>query len=250
MSRTAHSRQIPEIPLAFGEGEVECSACGLDPVCQVLDYGADAGGVVAEILKRRRAIPNGVRLFDNDQPLQSIFAVKSGSFKAVSQDAQGRQRVVGFYLPGELIGTDAMAGRRYTTSVLALEPSQVCDLWLSRLEASGRPLESLQRAIIEMLGREVAFHQQLISSLIKQNSEQRLAAFLLSLSQRLRVRGLPAESFRLSMSRSDIASYLGLARETVSRLLTRLQGDGLIRLRGKRLVLLDLRGLERLAASI
>ena len=95
MNRTAHSRQIPEIPLAFGEGEVECSACGLDPVCQVLDYGADAGGGVAEILKRRRAIPNGVRLFDNDQPLQSIFAVKSGSFKAVSPWSRARCAISG-----------------------------------------------------------------------------------------------------------------------------------------------------------
>ena len=230
--------------------EVACCDCGLDPICQLLDYAEPGSGVEPGILIRRRFIQAGGMLFDAGGAFESLYAVKSGSLKAVVTDAQGQERVVGFYLTGELIGADAMASQQYNCSVRALEPSQVCDLRLHRLSASGRPIEAIQQAIIDMLGKAVAFDQLIISSLIKQNSEQRLAAFLVTLSQRLQARGFTSKHFRLSMSRSDIASYLGLARETVSRLLTRFQKDGLIALRRKHLTLLKPDGLADIAASM
>lgn len=227
--------------------EVECSECGLDPMCLVLDYAEQGSGIPEGILLRRQPVSLGESLFEKDQPFDSVYAVKSGSFKAVVPEPNGCERVVGFYFAGELIGAEGIAERRYSCGVRALEPSQVCILHLDRLDETGKPVEAVQRALIVMLGREVALNQQLTSSMVRQTAEQRLAAFLVTLSDRLKSRGFSPDTFQMRMSRSDIGSYLGLARETVSRLMTKFQRNGLIRLRKKQFQLLDRAGLEHIA---
>ncbi len=240
---------------AFGDAvkpsaaEVACSDCGLDPMCVVLDYAEAGSGVPEGILLRRQRVASGASLFQAGQRFDAIYAVKSGSFKALMQDTLNRPRVVGFYFPGELIGAEGMADLRYASSVRALEASQVCVLHLERLNLSGKPQAAIQKALIEMLGREVALNQQMLVTLVRQTAEQRLAAFIVSLADRLQRRGFSTEAIDLRMSRSDIGSYLGLARETVSRLLTRFQRRGLIRLRGKQLHLLDYDTLRLIAVS-
>ncbi|MCU7851353.1 MAG: helix-turn-helix domain-containing protein [Candidatus Thiodiazotropha sp. (ex Monitilora ramsayi)] len=227
--------------------EVECCDCGLDPMCQVLDYAEAGSGVPEGILMRRQRVVMGEMLFKPGQACDYIYAVKSGSFKAVINEPGDGERVVGFYFAGELIGAEGMAERRYSCGVRALESGQVCQLQLGRLIESGRPLETIQKALIEMLGKEVALNHLVTSSLVRQSAEQRMAAFLLSLSERLKSRGFSPASVTLRMSRSDIGSYLGLARETVSRLLTKFQSEGLIRLRKKQLQLIDRASLNEIA---
>ncbi|MES9945283.1 MAG: helix-turn-helix domain-containing protein [Candidatus Thiodiazotropha sp.] len=218
-------------------------------MCQVLDYAAPDSGVPSGILLRRQPVSKGERLFGVDQPFDAVYAVKSGSFKAMLPDLNQRERVIGFYLPGDLIGAEGMANRYYSYSVRALEASSVCVLDIGRLEQSGRSPEAVQRALIEMLGQEVALNHSVTASLIRQNADQRLAAFILSLAIRSSLRGLGSNRLYLTMSRSDMASYLGLARETVSRVLTRFQKDGLIRLRKQSLMLLSREKLQQVATS-
>lgn len=186
-------------------------------------------------------------LFSAGHPFKAMYAVKSGSFKAMVSDAARGERVVGFFLAGDLIGAEGIANQRYSYGVRALEQGSVCILQMDRLDETGRSTEVLQRALIEMLGHEVALNHRVTSSLIQQNAEQRLAAFIISLSGRMAARGLASDRLWLSMSRSDIASYLGLARETVSRILTRFQNAGLIGLRKQYLKVLNRQGLERAA---
>jgi CRP/FNR family transcriptional regulator len=218
-------------------------------MCQVLDYAAPDSGVPSGILLRRQPISKGELLFDIEQPFKAVYAIKSGSFKAVEPDLNGQPRVVGFYLPGDLIGVEGMANRYYSYSVRALEAGCVCVLEVDRLEECGRSTDAIQRALIEMLGREVALTHSLTTSLIRQNADQRLAAFILALALRTSIRGLDGDRLYLGMSRSDMASYLGLARETVSRVLTRFQRDGLIQLRNQSLMVLSRDGLQQVAAS-
>ncbi|MEJ2454388.1 MAG: helix-turn-helix domain-containing protein [Candidatus Thiodiazotropha sp.] len=229
--------------------EVACSECGLDPMCVVLDYAEADSGVPEGILLRRQQVEAGQTLFESGQHFDAIYAVKSGSFKALMLDPQTGERVVGFYFAGELVGAEGMADQRYDVSVRALEVSQVCVLHLDRLDEASRPQQAIQRALIDMLSREVALNQRMTAALVRQNADQRLAAFLLSLSERLSSRGFASDEFNLRMSRSDIGSYLGLARETVSRLLTRFQKQGLIRLRGRQLQLQDVASLRLVAYS-
>ncbi|MES9817580.1 MAG: Crp/Fnr family transcriptional regulator [Candidatus Thiodiazotropha sp.] len=226
-----------------------CRECGLDPMCQVLEYAEPGSGVPSGILLRRQSVKKGEMLFGAEQLFKAVYAVKSGSFKAMVPDLNRQERVVGFYLPGDLIGIEGMANQHYSYSVRALEAGSVCVLDIGRLTESGRSTEAIQRALIDMLGREVALNHSQTASLIRQNADQRLAAFILALALRTSLRGLGGDRLYLGMSRSDMASYLGLARETVSRVLTRFQKEGLIRLRNQSLMLLSWDGLRQVAAS-
>jgi len=229
--------------------EVECENCGLDPICVVLDYAETESGVPEGILLRRRPVARGETIFRFEDPFRSIFAVKSGSFKTFIPHRNRGDQVVGFQLAGELIGVESIVSDSYPCTARALENSSVCELRLERLPETGKPLEALQRSVIELLGKEVAFHHELISSLVHQSAEQRIAGFLLSLSDRLQRRNMPCAEFNLSMSRTDIGNYLGLASETVSRILTRFQKSGWVRLQRKRASLIDRSALEELTAG-
>lgn len=219
--------------------EVDCSYCNLDPLCLLLDYAENQNNLPDGILLRRRPVMRGESLFRAGDPFYSVFAVKSGSFKTLLPTQSGHDQIIGFHFPGETMGTAGVAEGVYPCTARALEASTICEVRMERLDESGKSTEMLQRAIIEMLGREVAFNNSLLTSLIRQSAEQRIGAFLLNLSQRLRAHGQPEMDFMLSMSRSDMGSYLGLASETVSRVLTRFQKSGLIALDKKRVQLLQ-----------
>jgi CRP/FNR family transcriptional regulator len=236
--------RVPERP---APGEVACEDCGLDPMCSILDYADEQSNVPEGVLLRRRHVARGETIFLKDDPFRSVFAVKSGSFKTYIPKASGTDQVVGFHVIGELVGIEGLSGQRYPYTARALQDSSVCELRLESLSESGREREELQQGIIKMLSAEVAFNHQLITALIHQSADQRLAGFLLNLTQRLHTRGMRQIEFQIGMSRSDIGSYLGLASETVSRVLTRFQKQGLIQLRHKRLQILDADGLSEVA---
>ncbi len=227
--------------------EVECELCGLDALCELLEYGES--GQAQGTLFRSRPVSRGEAIFEAGDPFRSFIAVKSGSFKTTTVTPQGQEKVVGFHLAGEMVGTEGIALDRYTSTARALETGSICELRLDNLHKSGCPELELQNRVIAILGNEVAFSQGLHGTLIRQSSEQRLAAFLLSVYTRLDKRGISGTNFRLSMSRSDIASYLGLASETVSRILMKLQKLGMIAIRNKQVQIADMNALENLANS-
>ncbi len=239
-------------PRSCPEGErkeVECEDCSLDPLCLLLDYAGDDSGLPPGILLRRQSVARGESIFRKGDPFRSLFAVKSGSFKTLNPVPDGPDQVIGFHLPGELIGVEGVAAGSYSCTARALEPSSICELRMERLSESGRPMEILQRGIIELLGKEVAFQHTLKTPLIRQSAEQRIAAFILNMHQRLEQGGLGGKDFTLSMSRSDIGSYLGLASETVSRVMTRFQKMGLVTIQRKRVILEDPKRLAAFAES-
>ena len=227
--------------------EVECELCGLDALCELLEYGESEHAQGA--LFRSRPVARGEILFKAGDPFQSFIAVKSGSFKTTTMTPQGQEKVIGFHLAGEMIGTEGIALDCYTSTARALETGAICELRLDNLYKTECPQHELQNRVISILGNEVAFCQGLHATLIRQSSEQRLAAFLLSVYTRLDQRGISGTDFRLSMSRSDIASYLGLASETVSRILMKLQNLGMIKIRNKQVHVSNLDALENLANS-
>lgn len=237
-------KRVPEKPAA---GEVACQDCGMDPMCSILEYAEEGSNVPEGVLLRRRKVARGETIFLKDDQFRSVFAVKSGSFKTYVPKVSGHDQVVGFHLIGELIGMEGLADQHYPYTARALQDSSVCELRMESLADTGFLLEELQRGVINMLSAEVAFNHQLITTLIHQSADQRLAGFLLNFTSRLQARGMRQVEFQIGMSRSDIGSYLGLASETVSRVFTRFQKNGLIQLRHKRLRLLDREGLRYIA---
>ncbi len=228
--------------------EVDCQHCGLDALCELIGYGD--GEVEPGVLLRRQKVMRGETIFRSGDPFRSLFAIKSGSFKTVMAPPQGEEKVIGFHFAGEMVGTDGIADDEYSCTARAMETSFVCELLRDQLQQACCSELEMQSRVITVLGQEVAFSHRLNASLIRQSSEQRLAAFILSMSSRKSERGMSGADFRLSMSRSDIAGYLGLASETVSRTLMKLQKLHMIKIRNKHVQMLDPVALEALANGV
>lgn len=199
-----------------------------------------------DIVKRTRPLHRGDYLFRIGDRFRSLYVVKTGSLKTFAPSAEGGEQVLGFHLPGELVGLDAIDKDAHACSARVLETSAICEVPFSRLEELTATIPSLQHQMFRLFSKEIGHDTDMLLLLGKRNAEERLGAFLLSMSRRLAKRGLSATDFYLSMSRHEIGNYLGLAVETVSRLFTRFQDDGLMRVDRKHIELFDLDGLESL----
>ncbi len=226
--------------ISFENLKVACKSCTLGSLC--LPMGLDSADVerLDEIVKRNRPLHRGDHLFRDGDKFHSIYVVKTGSVKTYAPSEDGGEQVLGFHLPGELIGLDAIQDDQHHCSAKILETSAVCEIPFNKLEDLSSRVPSLQHQMYRLLSREIGNDEDMLTLLGKRNAEERLAAFLLSLSIRFKKRGFSPSDFYLSMSRHEIGSYLGLAVETVSRLFTRFQDDGLLKVERKHIQLLDL----------
>jgi CRP/FNR family transcriptional regulator len=177
----------------------------------------------------------------------SVYVARDGAFKTVSISEDGEEQVLGFHLAGELIGLDALGDGTHRCEAVALTTANVCDVPFTELGAVAAQLPSLQRQLLRVIGRSANRDSDHVEMLVRRQANERLALFLHGLSERYRQIGMSAHAFKLPMSREDIARFLGLALETVSRGITRLQEDGLIDVRGRHVEIIDIAQLERLA---
>jgi CRP/FNR family transcriptional regulator len=203
-----------------------------------------------DIVKHTRPLHRGDFLFRNGDRFRSLYVVKTGSLKTFAPSAEGGEQVLGFHLPGEIVGLDAIDKNAHACSARVLETSAICEVPFPRLEELTATIPSLQHQMFRLLSKEIAHDTDMLLLLGKKSAEERLGAFLLSMSRRLAKRGLSATDFYLSMSRHEIGNYLGLAVETVSRLFTRFQEDGLMRVDRKHIELFDLDGLESVVNGV
>ncbi len=220
--------------------KIACKNCSLSTLC--LPLGLESGDIekLDQIVKRNRPLHRGDHLFRQGNQFGSLYAVKTGSIKTYAPSEDGGEQVLGFHLPGELIGLDAIEDERHHCSAKVLETTAVCEIPFDRLENLSHHLPSLQHQLFRLLSREIGQDEDMFTLLGKRNAEERLAAFLVSLSERFQRRGFSALDFNLSMSRHEIGNYLGLAVETVSRLFTRFQEEGIIKAERRHIQLLDL----------
>ena len=207
---------------------VSCSNCCLQGVC--LPRGLTAARVMElddlRIVKRR--IARGASLYRAGDEFEAVYAVRSGAFKTTGISSNGVEKITGFHLPGEVMGLDAINNERHNYSAVALEDSEVCVIPYAELTELALTLPELQQELFRLLSRDISRDHGLMLLLGSMTAEQRLAAFLLSLSRRYKRLGYSAECFVLRMTREEIGNYLGLTLETVSRLMSRFQRDGLI----------------------
>lgn len=228
--------------------EVACANCGLYGVLGVVSkLEQSTPDHLEKILKKRQVVSKGENLFRAGQPFHGLYAVKSGSFKSYSFLEGGQEQVVGFHFPGELLGLEAVSSNRYAYSARALEESSVCELKFEELDLMQDHFQQFQEQLILLLSNQVLLEQRQCGLSIRQSADERVAAFLIGLSSRLEERELAATEFRLAMTRQDIASYLGLAVETVSRILKLFQQRGLLSVQSKRINLIDKPGLRQIA---
>jgi CRP/FNR family transcriptional regulator len=228
---------------------VACRNCTLSELCLPIGLAERDLEQLDRIIQRRRPVKRGEHLYRAGDRFGAIFAVKSGSFKTYTDTQDGREQVTGLYLPGELFGLEGIATGGYCCSAQALERSSVCELPFEALEGLGAQVPSLMRQMLRVMSREIG-HDKRVLQATKAGAERRLAAFLLSLSERYEARGFSATEFRLTMSRADIGNFLGLADETVSRLFTRFQEDGLLSVERKHVRLHDVARLDAISRGV
>jgi len=228
---------------------VACTDCGLFQLCLPVGIDSQDLELLDSIIKRRRPIKRGEHLFRIGDPFQAIYAVRSGSIKTYIPTEDGYEQVIGFHLPGELVGLDAISSENHPCAGKALETTSVCEIPFDRLEELSERIPSLRHQLLKIMSREILHEQSLLMLLGKKNAEERLASLLVSLSSRYQQRGFSPTEFNLSMSRNDIGNYLGLVVETVSRLFTRFQEEGLLTVQRKHICILDLPRLHAIACQ-
>lgn len=233
-----------EIPVS--QLKAACSNCNLRELCLPLNLSDEEMLKLDDLVSTRRRIKRGEHLYRAGQEFDSIYAIRSGFFKTDVLLEDGRDQVTGFQMTGELMGLDGIGSERHTCNAIALEDSEVCAIPFSRLEHLCREIVTLQHHFHKVMSREIVRDHGVMMLLGTMRAEERLAAFLLNLSQRFTARGFSHAEFYLRMTREEIGSYLGLKLETVSRAFSRFQEEGLIAVQQKHIRILSVSGLKAL----
>lgn len=211
----------------------------LSHLCLPIGMAAADVARLDELVSERVRVGKGKNLYLTGDPVDAVYAVRFGSLRTQLEPADGQVQITGFHLPGELVGMDAMGQPRHVSSAIALEDSEVCVIRLAELDRIALHLPALQAQMRKLMSQEINRSQQMLLALGNMRSEQRVAGFLLNLSQRLAGLGYSPSEFILRMSREEIGNYLGLTLETVSRLLSRFAREGLIAVHLREVRILD-----------
>jgi len=242
--------RFPKVrPAAQSAKATSCSSCFLQGVC--LPRGLSSAGLseLDELTIVKRRIARGVSLYRAGDAFDALYAVRSGAFKTTGVSSNGVEKITGFYLPGEVMGLDAINNDRHDYGATALEDSEVCVIPFDKLTELTLRIPALQQELFRLLSRDIARDHGLMLLLGSMTAEQRLAAFLLSLSRRYKRLGYAADHFVLRMTREDIGNYLGLTLETVSRLMSRFQRDGLLIAQQREVTFTDSDGLRGIVGN-
>lgn len=221
-----------------------CGECSLRSLCLPLGLGADDMRSLESVVKSHRKLNKGDFLYRAGDPFHALYAIRSGSTKTCEIAADGSVQITSFHLPGELLGIDAISSEQHHCDVIALETTEICELPFVKLETLARELPGLQHQLFRIMSREIMEEESQLLMLGRMKAEERLAAFLLSISKRYQRLGYSPSDLHLPMSRQDLGDYLGLALETVSRLFSRFQEDKLITVQGRNIKLLNVTRLK------
>lgn len=227
--------------------KLSCRSCSLSELCLPRGLSESELEDLERMMKQGRPIRRGEPLFRVGDPFHSLFAVRSGSIKVHLPTVNGEEQIVGFHLPGELLGLDAMGHEVHTCTAIALETSSVCELPYRQMQDLCHQFTGLNEQFLNLISKEINGEHEMLLMLGKKNAEVRLATFLLNLSARFKARGFSEREFNLSMSRHDIANYLGLAVETVSRLFTRFHEENVLEVQRRLVMIRDLDQLRAIA---
>jgi CRP/FNR family transcriptional regulator len=226
--------------------KVACSSCNLRELCLPVGLSTPDLAKLDSLVATRRTVPRGQTLFRIGDRFEAVYAVRTGFFKTRVSAEDGRDQVTGFQMAGELLGLDGISADRHSCDAVALEDSQVCTIPYEQLETLSREFTELQHQFHKIMSREIVRDHGVMLLLGNMRAEERLAAFLLNLTQRLHARGFSPSALVLRMTREEIGSYLGLKLETVSRTFSKFQDDGLLEVKQRHIRVIDQPALQKL----
>ncbi len=240
-ANTPPNREVASLPL--------CPSCKLRDLC----FGQGAGRVglqqLEQAIERRFWLEPGSLLYCIGDPFKSLYAIRSGCLKSSLRNATGREQVAGFHIKGDIVGVGGISTRNYIFTLTALERSEICEIHFERLEELAHRVPRVNRNLVEILARYQERGYAVGMLLRERSADARLAGFLLDFSRRLAARDRDPSSFRLPMSRSDLASHLALNASTISKAFVRLNQRGIAQVTGRAIELTNVRKLQALAAN-
>ena len=229
---------------------VACSNCNLRESCLPTGLSLKEVERVEDLVSTRKRVKRGEALFRVGDSFEAVYAVRLGFLKSIVLSSDGREQVTNFFMAGDMVGVDGIASGVHSCDVIALEDTEVCMIPWETLEDTATSMHAMGSHFMKLLSREIVRQHGVMLLLGSMHAEERLAAFLLSLSQRYEQRGYSRAEFVLRMTRAEIGSYLGLKLETVSRVLSRFSHDGLIDVNQKHVRILNAEGLRAIVSGV
>jgi CRP/FNR family transcriptional regulator len=227
---------------------VDCDDCSMNSVCQPLTTQNQSIDLSESYLQKRVSAKSSSILFTQNTPLTNIYAVSSGTFKLCQQTDDSTENIIGLRFPGELIGEDALFLKTYNYTAIAMGDSSVCTVSVDQMNSCGELVPEVQKNLIELLSRQSHVRQRNFQAYIgKKSADSLLAAFLLNIIERNASYTGSTDTIELAINRNDIANFLGLRRETLSRVFSKFQKEQLIQVEGKKIKLLEHDKLNKLA---
>ena len=233
-------------PLNCQTIKVACSNCNLRELCMPIGLTEDDMAKIEQVVATRRKVKRGAALFNDGDKFTSLYAIRTGFFKSCTTTEDGRDQVTGFQMAGEVIGLDGIVNDHHSCNAIALEDAEVCVMPFESIEKISREVTALQSHVHKIMSREIVREHSVMLLLGSMRAEERLAAFLLNMVQRLHARGFSQTELVLRMTREEIGSYLGLKLETVSRTFSKFVEDGVVEVRQRHIRILDMDALNRL----
>jgi len=227
--------------------KASCTQCSLNQLCLPRSLSHEEFDALTNLVQRERNLAKGETLFEMGASFSSLYAIRTGSIKVFLPTNSGEEQIVSFHMPGELIGFDGIGHASHCCTAEALEACKICELPYPKLHELSLKLPSLSDHFMNLMSNEIADEHAMMLTLAKKSAEGRMAVFLLRMSARFHRRGYSTSQFNLTMSRHDIANYLGLAVETVSRIMTHLHDEGIIDVDRRFINILDMSRLRALA---
>lgn len=228
---------------------IHCQDCSISQLCIPFTLNEHELDQLDNIIERKKPIQKSQVIFKAGDELKSLYAIRSGTIKSYTISESGEEQITSFHLPGDLVGFDAITNMQHTSFAQALETAMVCEIPFDILDDLSGKMPKLRQQMMRLMSSEIKNDQEMILLLSKMNAEERLAAFILNLSNRYSARGFSSREFRLTMTRGDIGNYLGLTVETISRLLGRFQKIGMLTVQGKYITITNMAELVKLAGS-
>ncbi|MEW6999484.1 fumarate/nitrate reduction transcriptional regulator Fnr [Colwelliaceae bacterium BS250] len=229
---------------------IKCQSCSISELCLPFSLNDTELNLLDDIIQRKKPIQKNTQIFQAGEQLHTLYAIRSGTFKTYIISEQGEEQITGFHLAGDLMGFDALGHKEHPSFAKALETSMVCEIPFEVLDTLSNKIPKLKAQIMNLMSNELHCNSEMLLLLNRKNAEQKLATFLASYGKRLGARHLSTIQFNLPMTRSEIGNYIGLTIETISRLMTRFQKEGLIAVENKFITILDKDGLYKLAGLV
>lgn len=226
-----------------------CKNCMVSQKCLGHDANADDSCLYNSDHGQRLLLHRGDYLYRAGEPFQALYMIRSGVIKTYFISEDGEEQILGFHLPGEIIGFDGIAESQFPSTATALDTTSICRLPLGDPERHRQHSAQLQNALLKGMSQEILRHENMLMLLGKKKADERLASFLLNRSEYQSTNGYSATTFTLAMTRTDMGKYLGLTVETVSRVLSRMQAQKVIAVHTNQIQILDLKALRRLAGD-